>query len=96
MLPEYDNVLLGHKDRTRIIPAGSAQWTGIGWGSVLVDGFTTGRWRVNEAKTGAVLRIETFRRLSNDERSAVEDEGERLIRLLAKERAHSVEISGYR
>jgi hypothetical protein len=62
----------------------------------VVDGFTTGRWRVNEAKTGAVLRIETFRRLSNDERSAVEDEGERLIRLLAKERAHSVEISGCR
>jgi hypothetical protein len=96
LLPEYDNLLLGHKDRTRIVPAGTAQWTGIGWGCVLVDGFTAGRWRVNEAKTGAVLRIETFRRLSADERSAVEDEGERLVRLLAKEKHHSVEISRLR
>ncbi len=37
-LPEYDNVTIGHKDRTRIVPEGIPRFTEIGWGSVLVDG----------------------------------------------------------
>jgi hypothetical protein len=52
-LPEYDNVLLSHADRRRIIP----QWLPglraageLGVGSVLVDGCLHGSWRVDRPK----------------------------------------------
>ena len=48
-LPEYDNVLLSHDDRSRFVsPESSAAlapgWT-VGWGAVLHDGIVRGRWR---------------------------------------------------
>jgi hypothetical protein len=49
LLPEYDNVLLAHADRARVVgevpapPAGS-----LGWGGVLVDGFLRGWWRYRD------------------------------------------------
>src|SRR4029079_18614386 len=45
-LPEYDNVLLGHADRSRIVSPGTRLWAEIGWGMVLVDGFTAARWKL--------------------------------------------------
>ncbi|HEX2222550.1 MAG TPA: winged helix DNA-binding domain-containing protein, partial [Candidatus Limnocylindria bacterium] len=45
-LPEYDNVLLSHADRSRILPD-SALGRLTGWvGSFLVDGFVAGQWRI--------------------------------------------------
>jgi hypothetical protein len=48
-LPEYDNVLLSHADRTRFVAARDRSslaegWT-TGWGAVLHDGVVRGRWR---------------------------------------------------
>ena len=45
-LPEYDNILLGHDDRGRIVSPGVSPWTEVGWGSVLVDGFGSARWKM--------------------------------------------------
>jgi hypothetical protein len=73
-LPEYDNALLAHGDRSRVIPSTITQWTGVGWAPVLVDGFLTARWRLFETRTGPSLRIEPFRRLSRTERADVLDE----------------------
>jgi winged helix DNA-binding protein len=84
-LPEYDNVALGHKDRTRIIPEGVVQWTEVGWGGVLVDGFATARWRLRTEGGRATLRIEPFGRLRREDRAAVSEEGERLAAFLAPE-----------
>ena len=82
-LPEYDNVLLGHADRSRMISTEVPQWTAVGWGSVLVDGTGAARWRLFEAKrAGASLRIETFRRLARAERADVLAEGDALARFL--------------
>ncbi|MFL5796608.1 MAG: winged helix DNA-binding domain-containing protein [Actinomycetota bacterium] len=82
-LPEYDNALIGHEDRTRIIPVGAAQWTEVGWGSVLVDGFLAARWRVHSGqKEGSTLRVEPFRRLTAPEQAEVTEEGVRLLRCL--------------
>jgi hypothetical protein len=82
-LPEYDNVLLGHKDRSRVVPEGVKQWTDVGWGSVLVDGFFSARWRVENEGDSAVLRVEPFRKHAGADRTAVVEEGERLLAFLA-------------
>jgi hypothetical protein len=81
-LPEYDNVVIGHKDRTRIVAPGTARWTDVGWGSVLVDGFTSARWILERERDEAALRIEPFRRLTRAERDEVTDEGQRLAAFL--------------
>jgi hypothetical protein len=80
-LPEYDNVLIGHRDRTRIVPEGVPEWTGVGWARVLVDGFTAARWRMRSGTGGATLRIELFRKISGTERAGMEVEADRLARL---------------
>jgi DNA glycosylase AlkZ-like len=84
-LPEYDNVALGHKDRIRIIPEGVTQWTEVGWGCVLVDGFAAARWRLSVDGDDATLRIEPFGRLGRDDRASVSVEGKRLAAFLAPE-----------
>ena len=49
LLAEYDNVLLSHADRTRILgdvdPSMVMTQNGLVLGAVLVDGFVVGRWR---------------------------------------------------
>lgn len=82
-LPEYDNVALGHQDRSRIIPAGVTQWTEVGWGAVLVDGFGAARWRLSLDGGDATLRVEPFATMGRDDRAAVSAEGERLAAFLA-------------
>ncbi len=81
-LPEYDNIGLAHKDRGRIIAPEVKLWTEVGWGGVLVDGFASARWRLDDQKDGATLRIEPFRRLTRAERAEVADEAERLLAFL--------------
>ncbi|MGE5226201.1 MAG: DNA glycosylase AlkZ-like family protein, partial [Planctomycetaceae bacterium] len=71
-LPEYDNVLLSHADRSRIVAPGMRPLNGVGWGMVLVDGFTAARWRL-DAKT-SVITVEPFRNLTKAERGEVEAE----------------------
>jgi hypothetical protein len=84
-LPEYDNVALGHKDRSRIIPEGVTQWTEVGWGGVLVDGFAAARWKLSVDDDDATLRVEPFGKLGRDDRASVSVEGERLAAFLAPE-----------
>lgn len=79
-LPEYDNVVLGHADRSRIVPAGVPQWTAVGWGTVLVDGFVSARW--HDPADG--ILVEPFRDLTRTERRAVAAEGRRLAGLLGR------------
>ena len=83
-LPTYDNALLSHTDRTRI--AAREQVTRVFTkGGLLVDGFLAGRWDVKSARKSAALNIELFRRLSKTERTAVVEEGERLLGFVAPE-----------
>jgi Winged helix DNA-binding domain len=85
-LPEYDNVLLAHKDRSRLAPLHSVPtWTEVGWGTVLVDGFVSARWRLDREDDEATLRIEPFVKLAREDRTAVSQEGRRLASFLAAE-----------
>ncbi len=84
-LPEYDNVLLGHADRSRIISPETKLWTEVGWGTVLVDGFTAARWRLEPENATAILKIEPLRALSRADRKDVSEEGARLAAFLLPE-----------
>lgn len=81
-LPDYDNVLLGHADRTRIISDEHRKAGAIGKPTLLVDGFARGTWRVERAGDRVTLWIEPFRALASRDRASVEEEGARLLGLL--------------
>ncbi|HET7235952.1 MAG TPA: winged helix DNA-binding domain-containing protein [Actinomycetota bacterium] len=78
-LPEYDNVLLAHKDRGRIVAPDVQPWTEVGWGAVLVDGFGAARWRLEREKASATLLVEPFGAIPRVERAEIQTEGMRLL-----------------
>lgn len=81
-LPAYDNLLLGHADRSRILPAGAKPSELIGQPTVLVDGFVASTWRLTDGE----LAISPLRKLSGQERRDVKLEAEGLARLLTAKR----------
>jgi winged helix DNA-binding protein len=93
-LPEYDNVLLSHKDRARVTdrdrkvpwPAGD----GGRMGTFLVGGFTAGTWRVDRVGGGAALAIASWAPIGQADRSAVETEAAGLLGFLAPHDDHDV------
>ena len=86
-LPEFDNVLLAHADRSRIIPAGYrpriASMNGMVPATILVDGFVRGTWKVERHRRAARLVIEPFARLGRTDRAGLEKEGLRLLSFVA-------------
>jgi hypothetical protein len=84
-LPEFDNLLIGHHDRTRVID--HAYRHVIFAGTLLVDGFVHATWSIKRAGDAATLTIEPLRRLTKTDRLAVSEEGERLLTFAAGEAA---------
>jgi hypothetical protein len=86
-LAEYDNMLLSYADRTRIIadPYRSQIFTanGIIRAAVLIDGFVNGTWRIEHHRGSATLIIEPFKSLSIEDRTALTEEGSRLLSFAA-------------
>lgn len=81
-LPEYDNVLLGHADRSRIADStiGPIVRTGDGNRSwLLVDGMLRGAWKFDRERGRVTLIVEVRRRLPAEDRRAAEAEGESLL-----------------
>ena len=81
-IPEYDNLLLSHADRSRMLTE-EQQKRVFSKGAVLVDGFVAAAWRIAKAKGSAALEIEPLRKLSKKNFRAVEAEGNRLLRFAA-------------
>jgi hypothetical protein len=81
-LPEYDNALLSHADRTRVI-SDAYRAPVFTRGAFLVDGFVRGTWRLTRERETARLMIDLFEPLVNAERAALADEGERLLAFAA-------------
>ncbi|MER5789754.1 winged helix DNA-binding domain-containing protein [Streptomyces sp. NPDC001980] len=82
-LPEFDNLLLSHADRTRVVPPAhrGRAWRGNqAHRTLLVDGFLAGVWKLTED----ALVIETFGPPSGGtaERAAIVEEGERMLATL--------------
>jgi hypothetical protein len=80
-LPDYDNALLAHDDRTRILAREHRML--VGRPTVLVNGFALGFWKIAREGAKARLVVETLKRISRKEAAAVADEGARLLDFLA-------------
>ncbi len=84
-LPNYDNVVLGHADRTRIVDdalrarevcvprsvrcSSTASWAAL--------------WKFARDRSSATLRVEAVGQLGNVDANAVAEEGERLLAFAA-------------
>ncbi len=87
-LPEYDNLLLSHADRSRFVDErGPAirRLGGVGYGAVLHDGLLAGVWRLerDRSTSAAMLAVRLARRPSKRSAAAIEAEGRRYLRLAA-------------
>ena len=89
-LPEYDNVLLGHADRARIIPADARA---PGWeGNLLHDGFLVGSWKMARNKGEARIVVSPFRAMTKRAASGVADEAARLLTAVGPGLIHELEF----
>ncbi|HEX6030235.1 MAG TPA: winged helix DNA-binding domain-containing protein [Tepidiformaceae bacterium] len=92
-LPVYDNVLLGHDDRSRIVndvaAPGYMNGDGRSVGTVLVDGWVHGTWLVKkEGQRAASLVVSLAIRPGPEVLGEVEAEGARLLAFLASGAEH--------
>ncbi|MEA2586973.1 MAG: hypothetical protein QOF33_5058 [Thermomicrobiales bacterium] len=78
-LPDFDNVLLGHADRSRIMTDEFRKRIGIGKPTLLVDGFVRATWTIRRQGRVATLLIAPFEPLPEPDRAAAAEEGERLL-----------------
>jgi hypothetical protein len=87
-VPDYDNLILSHLDRGRVVPEEHRKKVFLSAARVratfLIDGFVRGAWKIEKARKMATLRIEPFDPLSREDHVALRDEGERLVRFVAE------------
>jgi hypothetical protein len=81
-MPRFDNLVLSHKDRTRVLA--EEHRGGViegGWvkSTFLVDGFVAGVWEVEDGR----VETESFVRLTRTQQAEVADEAARLAAWLA-------------
>jgi hypothetical protein len=85
-LPEFDNVLLSHVDRTRIIAKehrSSVFLPGLRVApTFLVDGLVAGTWAIERAKGAASLVIAPFAAIPKKAREELAEEGDALVRFV--------------
>jgi hypothetical protein len=81
-LPEYDNLLLSYDDRSRVMTDAErkAVWTRNGLlATALVDGRVAATWKIVRERTSATLVIDPLKRIGRQDRTALKEEGERLL-----------------
>ena len=95
-LPEFDNLVLSHADRTRVLADEHRHFIlGAKNGRIpatfLVDGWVAGTWRVERKKQAATLAITPFAALPKSTAAALGEEGDALVRFLEDD-ADSFEV----
>ncbi|HEX6900375.1 MAG TPA: winged helix DNA-binding domain-containing protein [Thermoanaerobaculia bacterium] len=85
-VPEFDNLVLAHDDRTRVIadehrPRVTLKNLQV-LATFLVDGFVAGTWKVERKKKTAALILEPFGKLDRKTVKALEAEGDALLRFV--------------
>jgi hypothetical protein len=89
-LPAYDNLLLSHADRTRVIPGNRPvplpPGNGATAGTFLVDGRWQGTWQIRDQ----TLRIQPFTTLRRDDRDALLTEAAKLCAFLAPHATYDI------
>ncbi len=87
-LPEFDNLLLSHADRSRVMSEEHRKRlfgvkNGVFPGTFLVDGFVCGEWRITRARKAATLTITPWAKVSKTDTTALTREGARLLEFAA-------------
>ncbi len=99
-LPGFDNALLSHKDRTRIISEerriAIGSRNGLFDATYLVDGMVAGTWTVETTKETATLTVRPFETHADEILDAIEDEAFGLMCLLAEGRERAVRFDPVR
>ena len=100
LVAEYDNLVLSHAERSRVISPGATRLlstiNGVIPGSVLIDGFVAGMWRLTRSRSEAAVTIEMFgpvRRGDAAQRDALTAEAERVLAFGAPDVAHDVRFA---
>jgi len=98
-LPEYDNLILSHADRTRMLPEQYPKRVILPPSRVLatflVDGSVAGTWRVERSREAATLLIEPLEPLSPAVQTALTEEGTGLLQSVADDATHHrVQVAG--
>ena len=82
--PEYDNLVLSHADRRRVIADEDRKKVFLSAARVratfLIDGFVAGVWKIEKTRKAATLIAEPFAPLAPRDRDALAEKGERLLR----------------
>ncbi|MFD5203122.1 winged helix DNA-binding domain-containing protein [Streptomyces sp. NPDC058375] len=97
-LPEFDNVLLGHADRARVIPEVNKGRNGKGnqaYGSVLVDGFLDALWRVEREGDTAILTVQPLRKPTREERTGITEEAARMLTVMTDATDHDIRFGTF-
>jgi hypothetical protein len=96
-LPEFDNLVLAHDDRTRLIadehrPLVTTKNLRVR-ATFLVDGSVAGTWTIEVRRKVATLHLAPFARLAKSAAKALAQEGEGLVRFAEPDAAdHAVAI----
>ena len=89
-LPAYDNLLLSHKDRTRVIPGHRPvplpPGNGATAGTFLVNGLWQGTWQIRDQ----TLRIQPFIKLRPADRDALLTEAAQLCAFVVPHAKHDI------
>ena len=97
-LPDYDNLMLGHADRRRVVadvhrPKLATKNLRI-LASFLVDGFIRGTWRIERARKAAEMVLEPFEDVARKARPELAAEGAALLRFAEPDAAtHEVRFA---
>jgi hypothetical protein len=90
-LPEFDSVLLAHKDRRRIIADAHRKAVYLPAlrvaATILVDGVVAGTWIVKRDKKSATLAVTPFAKLGKADKDALAEEGAALVRFMEPDAA---------
>ncbi|MCM2392767.1 winged helix DNA-binding domain-containing protein [Streptomyces albipurpureus] len=98
-LPEFDNLLLSHADRGRVVAKDEHRgltWRGNrSYPTLLVDGFLAGIWQLTESAQRATLLVQPFGTLTRGQRTEVAEEGERMLTAMSTATSHDVRFGHF-
>lgn len=85
LVAPFDNILLSHAERTRIISAEHRKRlfsgkNGVFPGTVLVDGFVAGTWELMGKGVSTSIRVQPYMRLRDEALGEITVEGNRLLK----------------
>lgn len=98
LLPEFDNVLLAHADRSRVISDEHRKRVrtrnGMVPGGLLVDGFFRGSWKITRQRHSATVVVDPYEPLAEQDVGEVTEEAAELLAFAAPEaEAHDVRFT---